>query len=183
VPEQPGHLARLRRADSDAKAARVLAALDTMAAVGDPPVIAVVARKAGVSRRFIYDHPELRAEAERRAAEIADRHAARAATSIRVTVASLRADLENAKARNHRLEGDLAALKRRLGELIGREILTEDLADANIETAHQTSARVTELEQTLFETQEVLARRTEELEAARQINRELMERLNRGRKN
>jgi chromosome segregation ATPase len=182
VPERGGHLVRLRRADSDAKAARVLATLDTMAAVGEPPVIAVVARKAGVSRRFIYDHPELRAEAERRAVEIADRHAARASTSIRVTVASLRADLENAKARNHRLESEVASLKRRLGELMGRDIFTEDLPGTNIDSAHQASARAAELEQTLFETQEELARRTEELEAARQINRELMERINRGRR-
>lgn len=181
MPERGGHLLRLRRADSDAKAARVLEALDTMAAVGEPPVIAVVARKAGVSRRFIYDHPELRAQAERRAAEIADRHAARASMSIRVTVASLRADLENAKARNHRLESELAALKRRLGELMGRDIFTEDLPGANIDSARRANARVAQLEQTLFETQEELARRTEELEAARQINRELMEKINRGR--
>lgn len=39
-----------------------------------------------------------------------------------------------------------------------------------------------QIEQTLFETQEDLARRCDELEAARQINRELMARLNRERK-
>ena len=38
---------------------------------------------------------------------------------------------------------------------------------------------VAELEQALFDVREVLVRRTEELEAARQINRQLMARLNR----
>jgi hypothetical protein len=39
---------------------------------------------------------------------------------------------------------------------------------------------VAELDQALFEAEEALSRRTEELESARQINRELMARLNRG---
>jgi len=38
---------------------------------------------------------------------------------------------------------------------------------------------VADLEQALFDAQEALARRTEELESARQINRELMARVNR----
>jgi len=42
-----------------------------------------------------------------------------------------------------------------------------------------TGARIAELEQMLFEAREALAQSTEELEAARQINRELMARLNR----
>jgi chromosome segregation ATPase len=92
-----------------------------------------------------------------------------------VTAASLRADLENAKARNRRLEADLTALRRRLGEVIGRDVLAEIGGAEGPDTA----SRVSQLEQTLSEAQEALARRTEELEAARQINRELMARLNR----
>jgi len=181
VAERAEHLVRLRRADSNAKVARVLSVLDSMVAAGEPPVLAVVARKAAVSRRFIYDHPELRAQAERRAAEIADRQASRVSASMRVTTASLRADLENARARTNRLETELSALKRRLGELLGHEVMAADVALASSDCA-STGARVAELEQALFESQESLARRTEELEAARQINRELMERLNRGRR-
>jgi len=181
VAERAEHLLRLRRADSNAKVARVLSVLDSMVAAGEPPVLAVVARKAAVSRRFIYDHPELRAEAERRAAEIADRQASRVSASMRVTTASLRADLENARARTNRLETELSALKRRLGELLGREVMAEDAALATDGSTHA-GARVAELEQGLFESQESLARRTEELEAARQINRELMGRLNRGQR-
>ena len=43
------------------------------------------------------------------------------------------------------------------------------------------SGRLVEVEQALFETGEELSRRTEELDAARQINRELIGRLNRER--
>ena len=106
---EPGErLTRLRRADSDAKAARVLAALEAMVAVGEPPGVSAVARRASVSRRFVYDHPELRAELARRAAQVADHHAGSVSASARATTASLRADLENAKARNHRLDVELA---------------------------------------------------------------------------
>ena len=133
------------------------------------------ARRAQVSLRFVDDHPELRAELARQAAQVADHHAG-AVTSARATTASLRADLENAKARNHRLDVELTALRRRLSELTGREVLGEiSAADAPAVTG-----RVTELDQALFDAQEALGRRTDELEAARQINRELMARLNRG---
>ena len=96
--------------------------------------------------------------------------------SARATTASLRADLENAKTRNHRLDVELVALRRRLSELTGREVLGEISAT----DAPAVTGQVAELEQALFDTQETLGRRTEELEAARQINRELMARLNRG---
>ena len=104
-------------------------------------------------------------------------HAGAVTASARATTASLRADLENAKARNHRLDVELTALRRRLSELTGREVLAEiSAADAPAATG-----RVAELDQALFDAQEALGRRTEELEAARQINRELMARLNHGR--
>jgi Family of unknown function (DUF6262) len=175
MAEPAGHLARLRRADSQAKAARVRAALEAMAAAGEPPGISQLARRARVSRRFIYDHPELRAQIAHRAAQVAGRHAGTVAASTAVTAASLRADLENEKARTRRLEAELTALRRRLGEVIGRDVLSQISATEHPDTA----SRISQLEQTLFEAQEALARRTEELEAARQINRELMARLNR----
>ena len=45
--------------------------------------------------------------------------------------------------------------------------------------AQQFASRVTELDQQLFEAKEGLRRTTEELEAARSINRELMQQANR----
>jgi hypothetical protein len=132
-----------------------------------------------VSRRFIYDHPELRAEAEQQAILNAARHSAAVSAQTSVTTASLRADLANANAANQRLHNELAALRRRLGRALGQEALAEIAGDDPTAIAGISTARVAELEHTLFETHETLAQRTEELEAARRINRELLERLNR----
>jgi predicted transcriptional regulator len=181
MADPAGRLAERRRLDSQTKAARVIAALDAMAASGTALSIAALARNARVSRRFIYDHPELRAEAERRTAQIIERHSGAIVATARVTAASLRADLANATAANHRLSTELAALRRRLGQLLGQEVLN-DLSDSETAASAADAAaapRVGQLEATLFATQEELARRTEELEAARQINRELLSRLNR----
>jgi len=90
MPDPGDHLARLRRADSQAKAARVRAALGAMAADGEPPGVSRLARRARVSRRFIYGHPELRVEIAHRAAQVAGRHAGVVTASAAVTTASLR---------------------------------------------------------------------------------------------
>ena len=138
-----------------------------------------LARHAGVSRRFIYDHPELRAEAERRSAQVIERQSGSMIATARVSVASLRADLANANATNHRLSTDVAALRRRLGQLLGHQVLADMSADETASIPPPDTPRVEQLEATLSAIQEELARRTEELEAARQINRELLSRLNR----
>ena len=173
MAEHVDKLPELRRLDSADKTRRVLAALDATIDTGQSLTIAALARRAGVSRRFIYDHPELRAEAERRSAQAADRRASRA--TARVTTASLRADLANAKAANHRLNTELQALRRRLGQILGHEILA-DLGDA---PAGPVDPRIGQLTDALAQTNKELAHRGEELAAARQINRELIARLNR----
>jgi len=177
--EHTNRLVALRRLDSADKTGRVITALGAALEAGEPLTIAALARHAGVSRRFIYDHPELRAEAERRSAQVADRHAGATSANARVTVASLRADLANAKATNHRLNTELGSLRRRLGQQLGHDVLA-GLDCATIDASAATG-RLAEVEQALFETGEELSRRTEELDAARQINRELIGRLNRER--
>lgn len=172
-------LSASRRLDSATKVARVRAAIDAIAACGDAVTVTGLARHARVSRRFIYDHPELRAEAEAQMARVAQRDGAALAATARVTTSSLRADLANTRAANQRLHTELAALRRRLGRLIGKEVLAEVAGDETAEIGAVLAPRVEHLEHTLFEVQEALAQRTEELEAARQINRELIERLNR----
>ena len=175
MAEHVDKLPELRRLDSADKTRRVLAALDATIDTGQSLTIAALARRAGVSRRFIYDHPELRAEAERRSAQAADRRAGQATAGARVTTASLRADLANAKAANHRLNTELQALRRRLGQILGHEILA-DLSDA---PAEPVDPRIEQLTDALAQTNKELAHRGEELAAARQINRELIARLNR----
>ncbi len=168
-----------RRLDSTTKLARVRAAIDAVASVGAPVSIAALARKANVSRRFIYDHPELRAEAELGVARVAERERCALAADERVTTASLRADLANAKAANQRLHTELAALSQRLGRELGQDVLAEIAGEDGAGISAVMAPRVHQLEHQLFEAQEELAQRTEELEAARQINRELLERVNR----
>jgi hypothetical protein len=174
----PERLIKRRRTDSQAKAAQVRAVLAAMVETGQPLALAELARQAGVSRRFIYDHPELRAEITSSLMETSDRLTSHVSNSARVNTASLRADLENAKARNRRLESELATLKRRLGQLIGAEAVA-DIGEHDRTTNAQLHARIEQLDQELFDAREELAQRGEELDAARQINRELLGRLNR----
>ena len=56
-----------RRLDSQVKRERVAAAVDARLAAGHELTIAAIARHAGVSRKFIYAHPDLRAQIEHRA--------------------------------------------------------------------------------------------------------------------
>lgn len=179
MTDHADRLTKLRRLDSELKASRLLAALDATVSAGVPLRIAALARRATVSRRFVYDHPELRAEIERRAAEAADRNVGGVTAAARVTTASLRADLDNTKATNRRLEAELVVLRRKLGQLLGQDIPADIADQGTIDKDRAGQARIDELEQALFEAREELARRTDELSAAREINRELMGRLNR----
>jgi len=66
-PDRHNSLQGARRLDSDHKRALVSAAADAALARGGPLSIAGIARQAGVGRKFIYDHPELKADIELKA--------------------------------------------------------------------------------------------------------------------
>lgn len=179
MPENHQPLAASRRLDSTTKQARVRAAINEMATTGTPLNVAALARRAKVSRRFIYDHPELRAEAEHQAVLNAASDSSAIQAHKSVTTASLHADLANIKAANQRLQTELAALRRRLGRALGQDVLTDIVGDQDTPTTAIAAPRIAELEHALFEAREALTQRTEELEAARRINRELLQRANR----
>ncbi len=171
-----------RRLDSDHKRALVLAATDAQLEAGRHPSIASIARQARVGRKFIYDHPDLKADIELKAAQAARRHAGDLVAAARVTGASLRAELENARAQNHRLTRQLRALENRLSKAEGAHLVADELLPQGVlaELAdHHLAGRVAELGRQLFEAREELRRTAEELEAARAINRELMQQANR----
>lgn len=171
-----------RRVDGQHKHALVLAAAEAALHAGRQITIAGIARDAGVGRKFIYDHPDLRAEIELKSAQATHRQASDMIAAARVTGASLRADLENSRAQNRRLAAQLRALENRLSQVEGARLVADDLLPDGMlaELADQQLARrVSELEQQLFETKEELRRAVEELEAARTINRELMQHANR----
>ena len=170
----------LRRLDSRIKLDRVMAALAGYVERGETPTIVGLAKRAGVSPRFVYNHPDLRAEIERRAAEVGDALAGRVVASARVTTASLRADMANYKAEAQRQRVEIAALKDRLSEALGSGYAA-GLPEADrlgLLAGRDAKKRIAELEQDGFELGEQVAIRTEELEAVRELNRELMARLN-----
>lgn len=171
-----------RRLNGQRKHTLVLAAVDAAVQQGHTLTIAGIARRAGVGRKFVYDHPDLRAEIELKATQAVHRQANTMMATARVTGASLRADLENSRSQNRRLQQQLRSLENRLSQLEGARLVADDslAADVVMQLAdRQLAQRVTELEQQLFEIEEALRQATEELDAARAVNRELMHRANR----
>lgn len=171
-----------RQSAGERRRTLVIAATDSALQRGPYPTIAGIARAAGVGRKFIYDHPDLRAEIELKIAQAAKRQAGDLISNAQVSFASLRAELENARAQCHRLSKQVRTLEDRLGRAEGARLVTDDLLpDTMIRDLadHRLHQRNAELEQQLFETKEQLRRTAEELEAARAINRELMQQANR----
>ena len=75
ITENTEAMRRARRADSERKRRLVLAVTDAQLEAGRHPTIAAIARQAGVGRKFIYDHPDLRAGIELKAAQATGRQA------------------------------------------------------------------------------------------------------------
>lgn len=171
-----------RRAAGERRRTLVIAATDAALQRGACPSIAGIARTAGVGRKFIYDHPDLRAEIETKLTQAFNRHAADLASSARVSAASLRSELENARAQCQRLTHQVRMLEDRLSRAEGARLVADDLVpDAMVtELADcRLRERNTDLERQLFVAKDELRRTGEELEAARAINRELMQQANR----
>lgn len=172
--EQAARLKASRQADGDRKLAQVQAALVELERAAVSFSNADLARVAKVSRRFLYDHPEALADANRVRARGIAATASDLASGAALTVASLRADLENSRAQNRRLRDSLHTSEARLAELLGAQAAAEvgwvppdvqrRLAEAEVERA-QLAGHIRELE--------------EELEQVRRLNRELMAQVNR----
>lgn len=88
---------------------------------GAPISFQAVARRAGVSRQWLYTQPELRARIER----LRDRQAPSAADEVpahqRATESSLRQRLETLRAENQRLREENASLKTELAIAYGQQ--------------------------------------------------------------
>jgi chromosome segregation ATPase len=171
-------MAAHRRLDSQLKRERVAAAVDAKLSAGHELTIAAIARHAGVSRKFIYAHPDLRTQIEHRALQATARDTSSAIAEGRVTVASIRADAANAKAQNQRLRQQLRSLEQRLSETLGREVATE-IGPGDTDQPEQLRAQLEDAQAHTFELGEELADAREELEAVREINRELLADRNR----
>ena len=78
-----------RQAAGQRRRALVLAATDAALQRSAHPSIAGIARSAGVGRKFIYDHPDLRAEVELKLSQGAKAQAADLVSTAQVSAASL----------------------------------------------------------------------------------------------
>jgi hypothetical protein len=142
----------------------VHAALDAAVTAGQPLTLAAVARHARVSRRFIYDHPELRAAIELAATEAIARFSSCLAATAQVTGASLRADLENARAENQRLRQRIRALEERLSHVLGQEVAAELPGTGIVMIDPVLQQQMASLQATIDELNDELRRRDDELD-------------------
>jgi cell division protein FtsB len=169
-------LAAARRRDSTRRRQRVLNALERLTAAGDEISVAGIARAAGVDRSFLYRHHDLRVEILTRAAQ--GQPDASMPRTTQVSRQSLLADLANLRAHNERLRRQVSKLAKRLSEALGEEVFRASGLGGPDDT-EQLRRRVAELEQTVLDLRQQLEERTEELDAARMTNRDLMAEVNR----
>jgi cell division protein FtsB len=169
-------LALARRRDSTRRRQRVLDALERLSGAGEEISVAAVARTANVDRSFLYRHHDLRAEILSRAAQA--QPDASLPRTTQVSRQSLLADLANLRAHNERLRRQVNKLARRLSEALGEEVFRASGLGGPDDT-EALRRRVAELEQTVLDVRRQLEERTEELDAARTTNRDLMAEVNR----
>lgn len=162
-----------RHQDSERRRAKVLAALDQLAARGDDISVSAVSRAAGVHRSLIYRHPDLHAAVTTRAAE----PQINTATGPSASKQSLLTDIANLTDRVRRQDAHIRHLEQRLAEALGEQVWQQaGLGGPPDHDALQ--KRVTHLEQHLAELQQQLADRDDDLDAARAANRQLIASLN-----
>ena len=162
-----------RRRDSTRRRQRVLDALGQLTAAGQEISVSAVARAAAVDRSFLYRHHDLRAQIHARAAAPGTSPASTAATRQ-----SLLADLANLREQNQRLQRQNHTLAARLSEVLGEEVFQAS-GIGRIGETEQLRARVAELEQQILDLRQELEERTDELDASRVANRDLMTLANR----
>jgi chromosome segregation ATPase len=181
-------LRRARRHDSRTKRQRAADALSAMEQSGEPITFPAVARRAGVSVSLLYADPDLSSRIatarDRQHQAGADRAWRLPARSL-ITEQSLRAELANTKERARRLAEEVNVLRQRLSHHLGADA-DGARGDALTPFLEQLEQRSAELEtdnhhqrQRIAQLESEARELTETLDAARAMNRELMNELNR----
>lgn len=166
-------LAEGRRADSARRRQRVIKALNAAADSGEEISVSAIARKAGVDRTFFYRHRDLLEQLHTLEAQPLNT----AGVGPTVTRASLQTDLANSQARTARQTARVQQLEKRLSEILGEKAWRESGLGAP-DDVEQLKARITTLEQQVVDLRLREEELTDELDAARAANRELMARVN-----
>ena len=162
-----------RRRDTTRRRQRVLSALDQLTAAGQEISVSAVARTADVDRSFLYRHHDLRAQIHARSAAPASSPASTAASKQ-----SLLDDLANLREQNQRLRKQNTDLTARLSEALGEEVFRASGIGRTDDT-EALRAHAGQLEQQLLDLRQELEERTDDLNAARAANRDLMALANR----
>jgi hypothetical protein len=154
----------------------VLAAIEETANRGEEITVTGIAQRASVDRSFLYRHRDLLAQIHASESHTPDPSAA----SSTVSRSSLQTDLLNAQHRSVRLAAQVHQLEQRLSEALGEQVWRESGLGAP-DDIDQLGHRITFLEQQGVDLKLQLQERSQDLDAARAANRELMTQLNRAR--
>jgi chromosome segregation ATPase len=163
-----------RRADSQRRRERVAQAIAHAAAAGTPTSVSAIARAARVDRSFLYrpQHRDLLA-----ALRTAAQAPAGTGDMPAASRASLQADLANSQDRCKRLAEHIALLEKRLSTLIGEHAWNQSGLGAAVDL-DELRTRIHTLEAANTELSAAVEDLENELEAARQTNRDLIRRFN-----
>jgi hypothetical protein len=168
-------LAKARRRDADRRRQRVHQALGEMRTDGSEITISSVAERASVHRSFIHRHPDLHAAVLQAAA---DATTCPSPASTAISHKSVLAENANLHEQNRRLAQQISDLEDRLSELLGQHAFDRSGLGAPASTAAVLAELETE-RQTAQDLRRALEERDDELTAARETNRRLMNQLNR----
>ncbi len=168
-------MARARRRDVDRRRQRVRQALADMHVDGSEITISAVADRAKVHRSFVHRHADLHAAVLEAAAD-ATTNPSPASTTI--SHRSVLAENANLHEQNRRLAQQVSDLEDRLSELLGQQAFDRSGLGASVSTAAARAELETE-RQAVLDLRRALEERDEELAAARETNRRLMNQLNR----
>lgn len=181
-------LQRARRREGQTKRRRALAALQAMTEAGEAIGFPAVARRAGVSVSLLYADRDLLAriaDARDRQRQAGAERAARLPTRSLVTEASLRTDLANAKEQNRHLSEELVVLRDRLARELGADAdhFRGRPANAALDMLEERAAELetdnARLRQQVGQLEADTSELADNLDAAREMNRELMNEVNR----
>lgn len=188
MTDNSGALRRSRRRDSATKRRLAAQALQAMIDSGEPITFPAVARRAGVSVTLLYSDPDLVArlsEARTRQQTAGRDRAWRLPARSLVTEQSLRADLANANDQIHRLREEVAVLRERLSRSLGEEAdqasgrTTSPLLDQLEQRTATLESDNAELREQVTRLEAELREANETLEAARAMNRQFINDMNR----
>ena len=178
------HLRAHHSLRSEQKREAVLSAARAMISSGLQIEWAPLARRAGVSEKFIHDkkHADIKAQVTEMIATQAGHQAERELAEERVTITSLRAELLNLRAQLRRKDEQLTVLERKLSLQAGRELEAElpRPPGSLIEQAERASQRALELEGRVGELQTQLDERDREILALRDSLRKTIRERNTG---